>query len=226
MTTSLDEERLALWEERFPGKGAGLMKVVQPFYDWMPEIKPPLPNLEERARGAVFWHEFGAIRCIGAYDGAASISEDKLIEESLFGALCNEVDTALGDYLQDIVEESLGEYFTSLMREDMNIAFHELGTSLAVQPFIDALLFTCGKAVSKDIEQWWENMFGEDDYSASLLEVLVGALDTAFYFSLAFQYMNKFERVAQLRPFLELWLEGNFPVGFDSDGSLLILVAD
>lgn len=33
------------------------------------------------------------------------------------------------------------------------------------------------------------------------------------------------EEAARFKPFIELWRAGNFPVGFDKDGNLLVLVA-
>lgn len=64
-----DRERLAFWEERFPGKGAALMEILRPFYDWKPELKPAIPRLEARAKRAVFWKEYQVRRIYPASFG-------------------------------------------------------------------------------------------------------------------------------------------------------------
>lgn len=58
------DPKLAYWEEKFPGKGETLMSVLRPFYDWKPEVKPALPNLEERAREAIFWRKIERVKAV------------------------------------------------------------------------------------------------------------------------------------------------------------------
>ncbi len=55
---------LDFWEKRFFGKGAVLMEFVGPFQDWRPRLASPLPDLEQRAREAVFFREFKEVRCV------------------------------------------------------------------------------------------------------------------------------------------------------------------
>ncbi|HPN14671.1 MAG TPA: hypothetical protein PLF71_00950 [bacterium] len=51
----LEAERLAFWEKGYPGKGKAVMKVLRPFYNWQPVLKPALPDLEDRVRTFDFW---------------------------------------------------------------------------------------------------------------------------------------------------------------------------
>lgn len=65
-----DEERLAFWEKHFPGKGAALMGVLRPFYDWKPELKPAHPDLEERAKQAFYWREIRQVKPLSLHQAA------------------------------------------------------------------------------------------------------------------------------------------------------------
>jgi hypothetical protein len=97
------ELRLVRWDDRFPGKGRELMDVLQPFYGKR-TFTPPLPDLEERAKKAIFWHEFDGIRTLRKSD-ARSISSGDLHFESLGKTL----ESLLGSPLKETLWDLLGE---------------------------------------------------------------------------------------------------------------------
>ena len=174
MTENESDTHLAFWESRFPGKGEALMEILRPFYDWEPELKPVLPDLEERIRNVVFWRDTLDVKVFTISDGGS-------LWASLWDSLWSSPRSSLRDSLRDSLWASLRDSLWDSLR--------------------DSLRFSLG-------------FFLLDSLSASL------------FYSCGFILADKPEEAAKLQPLLDLWLAGNFPVGFDKDGNLLILVAD
>lgn len=61
-----------------------------------------------------------------------------------------------------------------------------------------------------------------DSLDAMLQDCLRGSLWVPCCLAVA----GKLEEAAKFKPLLDLWLAGNFPVGFDAEGNLLVLVVD
>ena len=158
MTENESDTHLAFWESRFPGKGEALMEILRPFYDWEPELKPVLPDLEERIRNVVFWRDTLDVKVFTISDGG-----------SLWASLWDSLWSSPRSSLRDSLRDSL-----------------------------------------------W----------ASLRDSLWDSLWASLFYSCGFILTNKPVEAAKFQPLLDLWLAGNFPVGFDKDGNLLILVAD
>jgi hypothetical protein len=86
------EKYLAIWEARFPGKGVALMEIVGPFCGWKPELKPALPDLEDRVRAALspWWEPNFGVRAfpLSRNQERWNLFYDTLdseLHESLFG---------------------------------------------------------------------------------------------------------------------------------------------
>lgn len=180
-----DAERVAFWEKLFPGKGAALMDVLWPFYDWKPELKAELPDLEARARQAIFWRKFERARIFRA---------DQLDSfESLLGTLLQaSLMASLMDSLMDSLGSSLWNMFLISLRFSLN----------------DLLLLSFRVSLG-------------DLLCAPLRDLLCASL----FFASGFALAGKPEEAAKFKPLHELCLAGNFPLGFDKEGNLLVLVA-
>ena len=164
------DPRLAFWEERFPGKGIAIMEILRPFYGWNPRLKPALPNLEMRAKQAVFWRKAKSLRV----------------------AHLSELDS-LGKWFWTSLGDSLGGSFWTLLWDSLR---GPLPTLL------------------------WDSL------GASLLDSFRNPLGDSLFYACIFVVLGKSEEAAKLKPLLELWLAGNYPVGFDEGNNLLVLVAD
>ncbi|MBI5654145.1 hypothetical protein HZC53_00605 [Candidatus Uhrbacteria bacterium] len=166
------EKHLAFWEERFPGKGATLMEILQPFYGWKEERKPVLPDVEEQAKSAIHWREIQGVRIFKGWYS---------LHDSLHNSLVRSLRNSLHHSLHDSLADSL---------------WNSLAYSLA-----DSLILP---DVNWDYDPLWESLFFACGY------ILAGKPDEA----------------AKFKPLLNLFVAGNFPLGFDEEGNLLILVAD
>ncbi len=49
------------WENAYPGKGQKIASYLGPFYYWVPQFVPPVPDFETQVREAVFWHPIATI---------------------------------------------------------------------------------------------------------------------------------------------------------------------
>ncbi|MBU2509042.1 hypothetical protein KKE33_01500 [Patescibacteria group bacterium] len=70
----------------------------------------------------------------------------------------------------------------------------------------------------------WSSLW--DSLRASLRVSLWSSLRDSLFYSCGFILADKLEEAAKFQPLLDLWFAGNFPVGFDKDGNLLVLVAN
>ena len=79
---------------------------------------------------------------------------------------------------------------------------------------------------------FWNSLFDSlfDSLETSLWDSsrdsLRASLRTSIVYSCFYILDDKPKEAAKFKPLLDLWLAGNFPVGFDEDGNLLVLVAD
>ncbi len=194
--------RLAFWEKRFPGKGVALMDILGPFYGWKPELKPALPDLEARVNSAVHWRR---VKGVGVFKASLDVS------------------------LLASLRASLGVSFRNLLWASLHTT---LGASLEAS-LSDSLRFSLGPSlwaslddkisVSLSISSWttiWTSIGPDLRYAFS------DSLRKSCLFACGFILAGKPEDAAKFQPLLNLWLAGNFPVGFDRDGNLLVLVAD
>ncbi|MBI5654146.1 hypothetical protein HZC53_00610 [Candidatus Uhrbacteria bacterium] len=173
---------LAFWEKLFFGKGAALMEVVGPLCSWRPELKPALPDLEKRAKDAVFWRKFKGIRCIVF---------------SLREKFNHSVRDSLSDSLKDTLQELPHDSYRGALED-------------VVRDLVWSLLY--------------RSIYTH--YSDSLSFPLLDSLQFTLVHACSFAIAGNGKEAAKFRPFFELWLAGNLPVGFDRDGNLLVLVAD
>ncbi|MCI0479488.1 hypothetical protein L0Y59_03005 [Candidatus Uhrbacteria bacterium] len=165
---SVDQQRIAFWEERFPGKGEAIMDVVRPFYGWRWEPKVALPDLEERAKAAFYMH-----------DVHVRIFED----------------------VEDIFEATWISTGTNL--------YYEFGTSLW-SSFQELFFHPFWRVLKNELDI-------VDRHPATVAEILIDAV------FLIVKDMP--ETAAKLKPLLDLWRAGNYPIGTDFEGNFLVLVA-
>jgi hypothetical protein len=65
-----------------------------------------------------------------------------------------------------------------------------------------------------------------DALDESVGEGLEDALESALFVPCCFLMTDDPGAAARFKPLLDMYLAGNFPVGFDEDDNLLVLVAD
>ena len=83
-----------------------------------------------------------------------------------------------------------------------------------------------------DAASLWDSLRDSLRYSLgaslgdSLRDSLEASLRYSLFFPCGFILADRPAQAARFKPLLDLWLAGNYPVGFDKDGNLLVLVAD
>lgn len=95
----------------------------------------------------------------------------------------------------------------------------ELSDSLRnqlVASLANRLWVSIGESLGNEFYSIGESLWGS--IKASLLDSL--------FYPCANTLAGKSKEAAKFKPLLDLWLAGNFPVGFDKEGNLLVLVAD
>jgi hypothetical protein len=106
------DSNLAFWEERFPRKGRAIMEVLRPFYIWKPVLKPPLPDLEIKAKEAVFWRGVTGVRIFSRAEAVSP--QDSIgfwLRDSLGDSLGDSLEDPLGNSLRDSLRIALGSVF-------------------------------------------------------------------------------------------------------------------
>ena len=200
------DAQLSFWESRFPGRGEALMDILQPFYDWEPKLKPALPDLEEQAKKVIFWKEISGVRVFTGreFDSLKASLKDSLrtsLKASLWDSLKDSLRTSLKASLWDSLEDSLRTSLWDSLEDSLRTSLWDsLRASL------------------------WSSLW--DSLRASLRVSLWSSLRDSLFYSCGFILADKLEEAAKFQPLLDLWFAGNFPVGFDKDGNLLVLVAN
>jgi len=92
-------KQFAYWEEKFPGKAAALMEYLAQFYE-KPELKPELPDSQERARESVFWTKVNKVETF-----RYQVEDQPLAEYAVALQLCS-FDDSLSAYLTGTLDES------------------------------------------------------------------------------------------------------------------------
>lgn len=196
---SLENERLLYWEERVPGKGEIILGALNRFYFWEPRLMPAMPNLDEIARKAIFWREFCGVKTYSLKYPSYSRAS---IYDSLWGHF--------GDLIKEWQEFEVRNEKPSLQ--------HSVQVALCpvYKPFLNSLGQEPKRRTSFAMNGAWIDI-SEGQWNSFF---------AAVYFMCGFLAVDKPEESAKFNSLLYLWLDGNYPIGFDEDGKLLVLVAD
>lgn len=196
------KDPLVFWENLSPGNGAQIMKSLRRFYDWNPALNPELPDLQTRAQKAVFWREIKGVR---TFRHAGEVEVYTSLNDSLQSALLNSLEDPFRFSFQSSFSDPIGRSLRS-----------ELGDAIWGS-FRDSALEPPARPSSRPSS--WDSTWG------SVWESFWDALRGSLFYAANFVPTNTYT-AAKFKFLHDLWLAGNFPVGFDKDGNLLILVAD
>lgn len=185
------------WEANFPGKGDLLMDVFEPFYEWTPSLVPALPELESLVRKAMFWHGVSGVRTFTLSD-ITKASRNQLFRKLI--ECPKPEDDKRVKYMDSVWLSSWGKVYRhalgEVLEKRMQACFRPLlGGSLQGKPWC-----FLGSPLS--------NIFWQFIRGAGLLAVSEEA-----------------ELAMKLRPFQELLLAGNYPLGLDPEGKINVLVS-
>jgi hypothetical protein len=143
-TRADDPRSVEHWEERFPGKGAALLEILKPFFNWKPELKPALPDLEERAKSAVFWREIAGVRVFRSESDLFHAPLRVSLWVSFQAPLRDSLRISLLNSLRDSLPDSLPDLFRDSFR-------YSLLDSLRPS-FGDSLFYPCGFVLAGKFE--------------------------------------------------------------------------
>ncbi len=143
----LEAERLAFWEKGYPGKGKGVMKVLRPFYNWRPVLKPALPDLEDRVRTFSWWK---GVKVYGFATEVADASLKHAVWDSRWGNVWDPCSWGLpyiyGEPHWDSLRRSLEVTLSSLLHGRLSLL---LGPSLVANA-LESLIHTLALSIGLD----------------------------------------------------------------------------
>lgn len=185
--------RFTFWEERFPGRGQAILDLLDPFYGWVPALKPTFSGLGLRAQVVNGWRTYNRVMTFTA---------------SKEGELARKLYMPFGDVLL----RRYGDLLSDLLQVACNLS---LG-SASDDAFRRCLKYRSINSVEPTCLSSLPNALRLSLLSPLALIVYASAPPATIL-------RDDLPRFASLH---DLWLAGNFPVGFDKDDNLLILVAD
>ncbi len=189
---------LAYWESLAPGSGAEIMKALHPFYSWRPVLKRVMPSLQEHAQKAIFWREITGVK---TFKHTGEVEVWHSLRDSLRNAHFDDLEDAFRFSFQTSFRDTPSD---TLHDELGNAIWHAYRDAVPRQARDNA---SCRSSWDSSWEAFWSSLW--DALRATLFYAVSCTSDE----------MEKY------KPLFELWRAGNFPIGFDRDGNLLVLVA-
>lgn len=207
--TSPFAKMVSPWNRRYPGKGEAIMDLLGPFYGSKAELKPPLPELEQKIAQIEWLGRVNEVKFMHMKD---VYTFNQGSPELLYFA-------QYGTWLQ----RTLGDDLTQKLRALTHVRIH----NQMVQNPHDPLQV-----------RFWDEFWDAYDYSAiKPRKVYVECNDSApsnhmqnfgciLVESFDLILLNQEETVSKIRPFFDLWRSGNLIQGTDNEGALYLIVAD
>lgn len=114
---------------------------------------------------------------------------------------------------------------TESLVDTLNVSFDDILAHAFEEQQILSLMSSLGQLLCGEI---WCSIDRAmlDALDETLKEALEDALEDSLFVPCCFLMTDKPEEAARFKPLLEIYLAGNFPIGFDEDDNLLVLVAD
>ncbi|MBU2566652.1 hypothetical protein KKG46_03780 [Patescibacteria group bacterium] len=207
-------ERLVYWETCFPGKGEDILAILSPFYEWVPRLGQPIPNIEQEARMAVFWTGVTDVVCyeVNSIDEAYKSLDVDLwtsFKSSLVGTMGTSLGVEVNAEMRGLLRGSLWDTLDGKFKgEFRDSVFQSLRSE---QWFVAREL--CGNIL-------WAQLWSS--YCADLGLQLGNLL----FYSCGFVLQGKQNEVKYSQKLLRFWLKGNPPLGIDGEQRLVFLVAN
>lgn len=194
------EELVRFWEDRLPGLGRVAADILFPIYNRGLALTPELPDLESRARRAIFWQ---------GWQGMQVFPRTRLTE-AYWAAW------RLGVY----------DSYLATTRGP-----HEplLRVRVEFPPAREAFISLVGDKLDRSLQSLCE---GQVPYDSNPYSVWVGVLNrlrstvfTALCAPLECITNSNPDKAAAFEELRALLVDGNIPLGFSENGSLIVLVA-
>lgn len=193
---------LVYWEGLSPGNGVQIMKTLRPFYEWKPALKSWNADHLPLAQKAIFWSEINGVR---VFHHAGEVRARLSLRDSLRNSCFDTLEDSFRFSFQTSFRDTLGTTLHNELGDAIWIAYRDS----SVRVVRDQIWNSCWDS---SWESFWSSVW--DSLRASLFYATSSILT------------DKPSNVAKFKPLFELWLAGNFPVGFDRDNNLLILVEE
>jgi hypothetical protein len=226
--------RIRVWREHeeptIRAHADAIFDLIGPFYGWKTELRPALSDLKARACAAIFWRliheqkdEMGIvsrglppenkryadpyvkrIRGVSVFtpkqiDSLRDSLRDPL-QDSLQNSLRASLQDSLGDSLWASLEDSLRDSLWASLEDSLRDSLWASLRDPLGDPLKDSLRFS-----------FWASL--RDSFWASL------------FYGLGFALVNT-QPIPQFHTLLDTWRSGNYPVGFDKNDNLMVLVAE
>jgi hypothetical protein len=214
------------WEERFPDRGDAIMAVLGPLYGGKLELNPAVPDLEERLKEVVYWRKVSKIKTMGIeeWDSAQDMLQPDMTQhenaeqpflDGVYEHLMNLFRSAIDClYNQPLWGSRRNFDLIRIAKRTPRISCHEwdrAGKELE-ESFCSFLMDTL-KEVSDEGFHYLDPAWGE-----------VNVNMMAFY-ALGFTLLGDTFAARCFRSMIVLNQAGNFPIFFDRENNLRVLVA-
>ena len=243
--TDEDLARLAFWEERFIGHGLEMMEFLKPLYRWEPKLMPLVPDLEKRAKKAVFWMKVKKVEVF------QQDSYHEIVERFATAEIAEYIDvSSMTEALSAVYRDRLGgPLMRSLKEKALEIDSDGVATIIG-EPVLELLKSSlksslCGRirrSFEELIGQPWKDAFkdsagvtfrfagdggetNDDGFWTELWSMIGVSLLCPAGYILA----RKIREAAKFQPLLEFVLAGNYPLRITNwsprEGTLYVLTA-
>ena len=200
---------VSLWNQRYPGKREAIMDLLGPFYGSKAELKPPLPDLEQKI-AQIDW--LGRVNEVKFMHMKDVYTFNQGSPELLYFAQYR-------TWLQRTLGDDLSQKLQTLADARIHNEMVQNPPDLLQVRFWDEFWDAYDYSVIKPRKVYVE--FNDSAPSNHMLHfgcMLVESFDLLL--------LNQEETVSKIRPFFDLWRSGNLIQGKDNEGALYIIIAD
>ncbi|MFA5185694.1 MAG: hypothetical protein WC551_04350 [Patescibacteria group bacterium] len=225
--TEEDLTRLVFWEKNFIGHGLEMMEFLKPLYRWEPKITPPVPDLERRAKKAVFWMKVKKVEVfqqasyheivdsfdtdeIGEYIGVEEMTEalSAVCRDRLGDPLMRSVKEKVREFDSDEVAEIIGEPVLELLKSALKSSLYG-----RIRRSFEELIGQPWKAAFKDSAGVTFHHAGDGGcFEDGIWTEFWSTIGVSLLCPAGFVLARKTREAAKFKPLLELMLAGNYPL--------------
>jgi hypothetical protein len=199
-----------------------ILRFWGPFRGWQPVLVPRLPDLPKRVQKALWWLTFEAPPGVPSRGQSIGWDHNKEAKELRSGTDAGFVPDSvwestdpelLPDSLWDSIDRSLsmpGSEWEPLYTDTHVAINNSLHSSLWNSLWLSTIKYLGKKIMS---------------IGRSFREPIQSSLLAMLFFPAVLVLMDDMQRANLFLPLIDLWKSGNYPIGIDSDGTVVVLVA-
>jgi len=173
-------------------------KLLEPFIKWKPKLQPALPDLTERVIEAIFWQEVSDVIAVSdnliLFWPSMRVPFWQSLTSNLANSLNGKLDQGELESLQDDLEKKLGFGLKGGLRIE--------------------------NSLWRALKKHWYGLDTIERQTKLRGEMQHNLKQTVF---LAAGFCLAGDKDKNFQPLFDLWLKGNLPLWFDSQGKLVIL---